>query len=261
MIPYLALPRPRLFAHRGASAVYPENTLPAFAAATAAGLAYLEMDVWATSDGVVVVHHDPTLQRLCGVSQPVSAVDFRTLQSYDAGWGFSRDNGTTFPQRGQGIVVPSLAAVLQHFPHARCNIEIKQAEPVIVANTVSTIKETGAEQRVLLAAENDRTMAVIRRECGSIPTSLSFAEAAAFFDWLTHGCRAPYTPPGVALQIPVNWQGRRLVSRESVAAAHAVGLEVHVWTVNDADQARELLDLGVDGIMGDIPELLLSVLS
>lgn len=256
MIPYLAPSKPRGFAHRGASAYFPENTLPAFAAAMAAGVRYLEMDLWATCDGVVMVHHDPTLLRLCGDPRRLSDLTYAEVRRLDAGWGFSPDGGVTFPHRGQGIVIPTLAEVLAAFPSALCNLEIKQAQPAIEALTLETLRAAGAEARVLLAAEQDAIMARIRPLCGAIPTSLSLGEAALFFDWLTRGCCEAYTPPGVALQIPVVWQGRTLVSAESVGAAHAVGLEMHVWTVNQPEEIRRLLELGVDGVMSDYPEYL-----
>ena len=90
-----------------------------------------------------------------------------------------------------------------------------------------------------------------------IPTSLSFGEVAAFFGWLGGGCVTGYRPPGVALQIPPRWEERTLVTEDSVRAAHAAGLEVHVWTVNRREDIEELLALQVDGVMSDYPDLLL----
>lgn len=255
MTPYLAPPKPRLFAHRGASACFPENTLPAFAAAVAVGLPYLEMDVRATRDGVVMVHHDPTLERLCNDPRPLSDLTFDELRQLDAGWGYCAVDGT-HPHRKAGIVIPTLTEVLAAFPQAWCNIEIKQGAPAIEALVIDTIRAAGATERVLLAAEQDNVMVNIRALCGAIPTSLSFGEAAAFYDWLSGGCRGAYRSPGVALQIPPSWEGRDLITPAAVAAAHAVGLEIHVWTINDIAEMLRLLTLGVDGIMSDYPERL-----
>lgn len=260
MIPYLAPPRPRLFAHRGASAHFPENTLPAFAAAMAAGIDYLEMDVRATRDGVIVVHHDPTLLRQCGVDRPLSDLTFEELRCLDGGWGFTPDHGRTFPWRGQGITIPTLGEVLTACPQARCNIEIKQAEPVIETAVLEVIHAAGARDRVLLAAEQDVIMQRLRPLCGAIPTGFSIGETVAFFDWLASGGRDAYTPPGVALQIPVHWHGRTLVTPVTLAAAHVQGVEVHVWTVNEPDEMARLRHLGVDGLMSDYPERLLAAM-
>lgn len=254
--PYLAPPKPRLFAHRGASAHFPENTLPAFAAAVNSGLIYLEMDVRATRDGVIVVHHDETLQRLCGVDRPLADCTLAELLEYDAGYGFSPDGGATHPHRGKGIIVPTLAGVLAACPQAFCNIELKHDLPGAEKLLLEVIRRAGAERRVLLAAEKDRIMERLRPLCGDIPTSLAFGEVAAFFGWLEGGCRGEYRPPGAALQIPPRWEGRELATAASVAAAHGAGMEVHVWTVNEETEMERLLALGVDGVMSDYPERL-----
>jgi len=254
---YLELPRPRLFGHRGASAHYPENTLPAFRAA--AGVPYLELDVWATADGQVVVHHDETVQRLCGIDRRISDLTLAELKELDAGFGFSTDDGRTHPFRSGGITVPTLAEVLATFPDHFCNIEIKQEAPAIEERVLEVVHLCGMAEQVLLAAEQDSIMQRLRPLCGPIPTSLSFGELAAFFGWLQGGCQGEYRSPGVALQIPESWQGQPLVTPESVRTAHAVGLEVHVWTVNEPQDMERLLDIGVDGLMSDYPERLVAV--
>jgi len=256
---YLEPPRPRLFGHRGASAHYPENTLPAFQAAVKEGVAYLELDVWATADGEVVVHHDETVMRLCGVDRRISDLTLAELKALDAGFGFSADGGRTHPHRGAGITVPTLAEVLAAFPGRFCNIEIKQASPAIEERVLETVRRAGRAEQVLLAAEQDAIMQRLRPLCGDIPTSLSFGELATFFGWLQGGCQGEYHPPGVALQIPESWQGLTLVTPESIRVAHALGLEVHVWTVNEPEDMVRLLDWGVDGLMSDYPERLVAV--
>jgi len=255
---YLKPPRPRLFAHRGSAGRYPENTLPAFASAVAAGLQYLEMDVWTTRDGEVMVHHDPTTGRLCDRDISVAESLLDDLRRLDAGFHFSSDGGRTFPHRSQGIRIPTLREVLEQFPAAFCNIEIKQDDPGADLRVLETIRQAGAADRVLLAAEKNSIMNRLRPVCEelSIPTSLSFGETAAFFTWLEDRCSSPYRPPGVALQIPPRWGDRTLVTPDSVRAAHAVGLEVHVWTVNQKEEIEELLELDVDGVMSDYPDLL-----
>lgn len=252
---YLTSSKPRFFAHRGASGAFPENTLPAFLAAEAAGIPYLELDVWTTRDGHVVTHHDQTLRRLCGDPRRLSDLTLAELQNLDAGHTFTLDGGRSFPFRSQGIKVPTLLEVFSACPNSRFNIEIKDPAAAAAGQTVTAIRAAGRAADVLLAAEDHLTMQRIRALCAEIPTSLSFTEAAAFFSWLEQGAQAPYQPPGVALQIPEFYGLRQLVVAESIAAAHGVGLEVHVWTVNRASDIRRLLSLGVDGIMSDFPEL------
>jgi len=253
---YLTGPRPRLFGHRGSAATHPENTLPAFAAALEAGVPYLELDVHATADGEVVVLHDDTLLRTCGVDRAVSHLALRELKQYDAGFTFTPDGGGSFPFRERGITVPTLAEVLEAFPQALFNIEIKQEAPGIEGRTLDILAATGRSESVLLAAEQDLIMARLRPLCGAIPTSFCFQELVAFFTWLGTQDPPDYRPPARVLQIPEVWQGRTLVTEEMLAATRHLGLEVHVWTVNAAADMRRLLTMGVDGLMSDDPALL-----
>lgn len=250
--------RPRLFGHRGDSADFPENTLEAFAAAIAAGIRYLELDVRATADGQVVVIHDESLLRTCGVNQAVSNLNLAQLQAYDAGATFTADGGKTYPHRGRGIRVPTLAEVFETFPEALFNIEIKQETPAMEEAVLKIIRRTGRSGQVLLAAENDAVMTRLRPLCTRhhIPTSFSYGELVGFFEWMQSGCQGTYQPPAPALQIPETYEGQTLVTPQSLAAAHALGLEIHVWTVNRTPDMERLLRMGVDGLMSDRPGLL-----
>ncbi len=255
---YFDSPRPRLFGHRGNSADYPENTLPAFAAALAEGMLYLELDVRATQDGEVVVVHDESLLRTCGVDTAVASLTLDALQQFDAGATFTTDQGHSFPHRGLGIKVPTLAEVLRSFPGALFNIEIKQDTPAMEKATLEVIRQAGMLDRVLLAAENDAIMARLRPLCAAhqVPSSYSFGELVGFFDWLQKGCQTPYVPPAAALQIPEIYEGQTLITPQTIAAAHALNLEIHVWTINETVDMERLLRMGVDGVMSDRPGVL-----
>lgn len=256
---YFEPQRPRLFAHRGAAGTHPENTMAAFRAAVEGGAHYLELDVWASRDGQILVHHDETLLRTCNDPRRLLDLNLAALLQLDAGATFTMDAGRTTPFRGRGIGIPTLTELLHAFPDTFCNIEIKQAQPPIEELVLATVQRAGAQERVLLAAEHDEIMRRLRPLAGAIPTSLSFGELTAFFTWLLAGCPHGYQPPGAALQIPEYYGEMRLVTEQSLAAAHGVGLEMHVWTVNEPEAMRRLLDLGVDGVMSDFPELLLRV--
>ncbi|NLC70422.1 MAG: glycerophosphodiester phosphodiesterase [Desulfuromonadaceae bacterium] len=252
---YFASPSPRLFAHRGFSARFPENTIAAFRAALATGTPYLELDVWASRDGVVMVHHDETLFRMCGKLRRIRNLTFAEIKSCDAGWSF-RDKERGRPFRGRGITVPSLNEVFDACPQAFINIEIKQSDPPIEALVVDTVRRAGREETVLLASESDQVMERLRPLCGAIPTGSGRGDIAAFLNWLKQGCPPGYHPLGRALQVPESYRGIPIVFPDSVAAAHAAGLEMHVWTVNRPEDMKRLLRMGVDGIMSDDPELL-----
>jgi glycerophosphoryl diester phosphodiesterase len=232
--------------------VAPENTLAAFAAGVAAGADRLELDVHATADGVVVVLHDALLERTTDGSGPVSALSSAALAALDAGYRFQAPDGT-YPFRGRGLGVPTLAALLEAFPETPLNIEVKQAEPPIEATVLATLDRAGARERTLLAAEHATIMTRLRAVAPDMLTSFSASEVAEFLGRLQEGRLAGYRPPGVALQVPPTFGDVTIVSAESVAAAHALGLEVHVWTINDEPEMERLLDLGVDALMSDFP--------
>lgn len=242
---------PRLFGHRGAAGVTPENTLVSFNRALADGSDVLELDVHATADGEIVVIHDPTLDRTTDGVGPIRSHTFAELARLDAGFRFSPDGGRTFPFRGQGIGIPRLADLMRECPRVPLNIEIKQHDPSIVAEVVALVRGAGA--RVVLAAEIDAIMQEIRASAPDIPTSLAAGEVAAFVAALEAGEPPPLPEGAVALQIPPRFGSVTLVTAESLEAAHALGVEVHVWTINDPQEVRRLLDLGCDGIMSDFP--------
>ena len=244
-------PLPRVFGHRGAAGVAPENTLASFRRARADGADVFELDVHGTADGEIVVLHDPTLERTTDGAVAVSGLRFAEVAALDAGFHFTPDGGRTHPFRGSGVRVPRLAELVREFPDVPLNIEIKQQTPSIVDAVVALLR--AARTTVVLAAEQDVIMTAIRRAAPDIATSLAAGEVATFMGALQQGV-APTLPAGaVALQIPPRFWGVELVTRETVAAAHALGAEVHVWTINDTAEMRRLLALGCDGIISDLP--------
>jgi glycerophosphoryl diester phosphodiesterase len=235
---YLDGPRPRLFGHRGASGVAPENTLTSFQLALASGADRLELDVHATREGEVVVLHDPTVDRTTNGAGEVRALSFDELRRLDAG--------------APGIRVPTLAEVLESFPGVPLNIEIKQETPPIVPSVLAVIDRFDARGQVLLAAEGDAIMQRIRAEAPGVLTGFTAFEVMMFLQGMGDPA---YRPPGFALQVPPSFQGIAVITSETVARAHALGLEVHAWTINDALEVERLLDLGVDGVMTDLPAM------
>jgi len=246
--------KPRVFGHRGAAGLAPENTLPSFALGLTLGADILELDVHATRDGEIVVIHDAAVDRTTDGTGAVREFMFYELEKLDAGHHFTRD-GRDFPFRGQGVRIPKLEAVLKEFPLTYCNIEVKQADPPIAHDVVEIIRRLDAEHRVLLAAEQDGIMRAIRNEPGEIPTSFSAAEVADFISRVQSGTLQGYAPAGTALQIPPRFGEVELITTQTLAAAHGCGLEVHAWTINHRDEIEHLLGLGVDGIMSDLPGL------
>ncbi|HTV24133.1 MAG TPA: glycerophosphodiester phosphodiesterase [Polyangiaceae bacterium] len=258
--PALSGPLPLTFAHRGGAALWPENTLEAFRGAIELGCTHIETDLRMTRDGEIVVMHDDVLDRTTSGSGRVSTHTLSQLRRLDAGYHFSPD-GKSFPRRGQGLVIPTLAEVVALSGSVRFNVEIKERGPFDLPRALlAFIERYGIADRIVVAAERHDLMRQFRRlSQGRIATSASRRECLQF--WfasrlsLTAFLRLPYR----ALQIPVRAGNLTVVTRQFLDAAHREGLAVHVWTIDERTEMLRLLDLGVDGLMSDRPDRLRQV--
>ena len=236
-----------MFAHRGLAVEVPENTLLAFAKALAIGVTHLETDVHASADGVAIISHDPDLARLTGRQVRIAQLTAAELGRIDL---------------GQGQSFTTLDAALDAFPDARFNIDIKAeaaAEPAAAA-----IRAARAEGRVLIGSfSNARRQAAVRLLPGVATSASSGAVLVA--TWAAAiGLRAVTTAVLCsvdAVQIPEKILGVRSTSPRVLAAFHAAGVEVHIWTINDAVAMDRLLDAGVDGIMTDRADIAVEVVA
>jgi glycerophosphoryl diester phosphodiesterase len=251
---------PLVMAHRGGKGLWPENTLYAFERAVDLGVDILEMDVHSTADGVLVVMHDDTVDRTTEGTGPVHGFSLAALQALDAGYRWSPDGGQTFPYRGQGIGVPALEEVLMALPAVPLNIEIKQAEPSLAEPLCRLIRAHQATGRVLVASFDNRAIEAFRRACPEVATSAGQNEVIALFALGKLSLDAAYSPPGQAVQVPEYRSGLHVLTPGFVRAAHRRNLQVHAWTVNEVADMQRLLDLGVDGIITDHPDRLLTLL-
>lgn len=251
-------PPPRILGHRGAAGQAPENTLPSFALALALGAHILEMDVHPTCDGAVVVIHDDTLDRTTDGRGPVREHTLSQIEALDAGYHFSRD-GRDFPFRGHGVRVPTLEAVLRAFPGVLCNVEIKEHDSGFIDEVLAILHRFNATSSVLVAAENGATLDCVRQRAPHVTTSFSAQDVAEFLSRVAEDRWDGYEPPGIALQVPLRVGDVDIVRPDVVAAAHRLDLEVHVWTLNDPQDIRAVLELGADGVVSDLPGLACTV--
>ena len=242
---YLDGPLPVAMAHRGGAIEHLENTLPAFEACVAMGYRYLETDVRATADGVLVVFHDPGLERVTDSSGRIDQLTWSQVAQARIG--------------GREPIL-RLEDLLGAWPDVRFNLDIKAAG--VVAPLVRLIRRLRITDRICLASFSDARIAAVRRLLGpTVCTALGPRGVAALR-------LASYRPRAAGLvriqagcaQVPLQLGGRALVDERFVAAAHALGLQVHVWTVDTPQDASAMLDLGVDGIMTDRPAMLREVL-
>lgn len=246
---------PMLVAHRGGARLAPENTMAAFQSAVDDWDAdMLELDVRLTADGHVVVIHDETVDRTTDGSGRVGDMTLAEIQQLDAGYRFENlDGEPSF--RGRGVRVPTIEEVLVSCPHIRVNAEAK--EPQVAAPLARVIERQGAHDRVLFAAEHERNRSAVRGYAG--PWGASRRDCALF--WVLH--RLPfvgYTPDVDIFQVPEHFHGFRILTPAVIRAAHERNIPVHVWTVNEPDDMRRLLEWGVDGIQSDRLDLLSEVL-
>lgn len=260
--PFFDVPVPTVIGHRGASGELPENTMGAFERAVAQGAVILETDVHATRDGALVLFHDDTLERTTDGVGRIADHTLAELARLDAGHRFS-PGGAGFPERGKGHRIPLLEDALRAFPGVRFNVEIKERVPALIADTVELVRRLGREDSVLLAAASNDTMEDLRahlEKTGVRPAvGASAGDVVACVRAAIDGTPPP--PGPMALQVPPDFAGRPLVTRELVAHAHAHGIVVHVWTINDPAEMERLLDLGVDGVMSDFPGRLAEVVA
>ncbi len=260
---YQDLPKPVVYAHRGGADLWPENTLFAFRHAWDLGVDVLEMDVRGTRDGAIVVIHDSTVDRTTNGSGAVRDLTLAEIQSLDAGYRFTPDGGKTFPYRGRGIRVPTLEEVFDALPNARFNIEVKSNDPPIVDRLAQLVRERGLEDAVVVGSSEQRIARALRSALPQVATFATRDEVRAFWLWQRVGLARAWRPTPDTLQVPPVYQWGPLVldvtSPGFVRAAHRMGLHVAVWTIDDPDEMVRLLDMGVDGIMSDRPDVLLDV--
>lgn len=259
--PYLDLPGPWLVAHRGGSLLAPENTLVAFDRAAALGADAIETDVRLTADGVVVVFHDEETGRLTGAEGTIEARTLEEVARLDAAFSFSPDGGATFPLRGRGVSVPTLAEALRRLPRMRFNVDAKSEDPALAEGLARVLRESGAEARVCVGsfhdAQAERLGALLPGVCRFLPQGAATCHVLVAKS--RQECDA--CPPGYDLaDLPHRMGELTVVDAAVVAHFHARGIPVHVWTVDDEAEMRELLALGVDGIVTDRPDVLARVL-
>lgn len=263
----LNVPGVAVMAHAGGDGLWPGNTMRAFAAAHELGVDVLETDVHTTADGVFVPIHDDTVDRTTEGSGLVNGMSLAALQALDAAYRWTPQGtnldiaaGAELPYRGSGVTVPTLSEVLRAFPDIGVNIDIKQHDEATAQALCGLLRTEDALGRVLVASFSAPTLSAFRRACPEVATSASPREVVTFYILARARLSAVYSPPFDALQVPTTQAGLSVVTPHFVNAAHARGVEVHVWTIDDVATMQELIDMGVDAIITDRPDRALRLL-
>jgi glycerophosphoryl diester phosphodiesterase len=246
-LPYLDSAVPLAIAHRGFSRQGLENSLQAFSAAVDLGFRYVETDVHTTADGVAVVFHDATLERVSTGTGAIAALPYTDVAK-------ARIGGTE--------PIPTLVELVSALPDTSFNLDVKDAASI--APVAAVIEEYGLHERVCVASFSDRRRrAVLKRLSRRTTSSAGMASTAAFV------LLGPVLPRPLlrrllsdvdCFQVPLRFRFLPVLTPRFLARAHGVGIKVHVWTVNDPALMRRLLDLGVDGVMTDRADLLADVM-
>jgi glycerophosphoryl diester phosphodiesterase len=261
------------FAHQGGSFEGPSSTLAAIERAIAAGATAIELDVHATSDRHIVVCHDETVDRTTNHHGEIADLTLAQLREMDNAYWWI-DGATVTPgqrdeeyvERGRapkdrafGIV--TLEEVAERFPNVVLNLDLKRTDPDVepyeelLANELRRLDRLSS---VIVGSFHDVAVQRFRTFAPSVATSAATGEAATFYFSMLEG--VPSVPPIAAFQVPASYGDVTVVDERFVQTAHDADIAVHVWTINDVDEMRQLLDLGVDGLISDRPTPLAQVL-
>ena len=257
-LPSSLFPRPLVYAHRGGAALRPENTFAAFDHGLSVGADGLELDVHLSGDGVVVVHHDATLERTTKEQGSIAGQSAADLGRVDAGYRFTNGSGE-FPFRGQGLGIPTLQQVLMRYP-VPLIIELKSPDPLLARKTIDEIRAAAATNRVALGSYYYRVLRAARRYEPAIPTGAAQEEArwALYRSWV----RWPLGKTAYReFQVPERSGRTTIVTPRFIEHAHNAGLPVKVWTVDDRADIDRLLDWGVDAIITDRPDIAMAAVA
>ncbi len=238
------------YAHRGGATyepnLYRENSMHAFKEAVALGYRYLETDVHATRDGVLLAFHDRVLDRVTDHNGAIADLSYAQISE----------------ARIHGIdPIPQLSELLAEFPDARFNIDAKS--PAAVALLAETIAEFDAYDRVCVCSFGIRRVYELRRRLGwRVPSASSALEIAAnrFLPWMTWALDTPAPVLQMPISVPILGGELTVLTSALVDAAHRVGKKVQIWTVDDSETMERLIDAGVDGIFTDRIDTLKDVL-
>lgn len=251
---------PLVIAHQGGNQIGPDETLHTYEKAVELGVDILEGDLHITADGVLVLIHDETVDRTTNGSGLVEEISLSELKELDAAYNWTPDDGETYPYRGQGITVPTLAELFEAFPSHPVNLEIKKTERSMAQPLCDLLRKYNMQDNALIASFHDERMAEFREICPEVATSGSRGEVTKFVILNYAFLGGIYSPAAYALQVPERDSGILIVRQGFISGANSRNMQVHIWTPNTTEELQHFIDLGVDGIITDRPDLLMDLL-
>jgi glycerophosphoryl diester phosphodiesterase len=260
MIDYF-LPEPVVLAHRGDSARYPENTMPAFDSAVEMKVDVIETDVHLTADGKVVIWHDDTLERMSGDSRRINSMSWQEIKKVNAGTLFTKDGGKTFPFKDKNIHPVLIRDLLCKYPHMKFNVDLKDKDLLLAEKFAEILKELDCSRRVITASFHKNVLVYFRKLLPESLTSCTSNEVMRLILLYRSGILTiPFPYKKRILQVPEYSNNTKVLSKRFIKYLHKRQFKVQVWTVNNIRDMNRLLDMGVDGIFTDKPELLMECL-
>lgn len=223
----------------------------------------LEMDIHATKDGVLVVSHDESVDRMTNGNGRIQDFTLAELQQLDAGYRFTLDSGQTYPFRGQGLTIPTMEEVLQRFPDLWINVDIKHHDNEVVEKFCALISNYNAHQRFCVGSFSAETVKHFRTTCRQVVALGTKPEIAQLLilsklhleGWFKGGRPIQVPPRESYWGNPIT-----IVTPRFVEAAHKRGTAVHLWTINEKREMQHYIDMGVDGLITNYPDRALELL-
>ncbi|NTW13394.1 MAG: glycerophosphodiester phosphodiesterase, partial [Anaerolineales bacterium] len=249
---YAGVTAPQVIAHQGGDGVWPGDTLFAFERAVEIGADVLEMDAHITKDGHIILMHDETVDDTTDGTGLIEEMTLDELKQLDAAYDWSKDDGQTYPYRGQGIQVTALAEVFEKFPQMRYAIEIKKSGIPVEQPLCDLIRQYNMQDKVLIASFHDEVMQNFRATCPEVATSASRGEVTKFVILGKVFLSGLVAPGYEAIQPPFDPQESYnipIMTKRFIREAHAKNIKVEPWTVDDPELMERYIEWGVDGII------------
>ena len=257
---YFDCPCPHIIAHQGSSLELPPNTIDAFQLALDQGADIIELDIWRSRDGVWVVIHDRNLSRITGVDKDIMDLTYEEIQSLDAGYNFTNSSGN-YSYRNKNYRIPSLEQVFKMFNNEKINIEIKGDNTLGLSDLVDLVMKYQMERKLLVVSSSYRVIKKFRKI-----TNYEIATAASKPDIMKMiylgkipGFRFHFD----AFQLPFYSEKVKnlgFLNKDWINSMQSKGLEVHYWTIDNVEDIKNAVTIGVNGIITNKPKTAYDVL-
>lgn len=244
--------------HGGGDGLYPENTIVAYEKSLALGGQVVDVDIALSADGIPIAFHDSTLERTTNGTGSVAAKSYAQLATLDAGWKFLV--GGKYPFRRKGVRIPTLEAVLKRFPTTLVTLDVKVAGTDVVAPLCLLLTKLGRTNDVYVGLDYSAQVKEFRRVCPGVRTSATEEERRAMRAAREAGDATFVTKQLVSQPRFRADDGTWRITPEYLAFSHSKGIAVLTWVVNDPNDMRKLIELGVDGVYTSRPDVMVKLL-